>query len=448
LKAPERADYKLEDFAEFDPGSLASSASAIYKLAARQKAELEKLGYLKLWREIELPLTQALASMELLGVAIDHERLYELKAKYALEATTHEKLVFELTGEKFNIGSPKQLQEVLFDRMKLPKTRKNTTEAKALRKLASLTKHPAINHILSFRSALKRKTMATSLLSEITPDNRIHTTFNQLVTTTGRLSSSEPNLQNIPAREEEGRLIRDAFVAGPGYEGLMTADYSQIEMRIMASLSQDKALIDAFESGEDLHRAIASKVFGVALPDVTDDMRTNTKMVSYGLAYRLSAESLAERLNISVEGAEEITQQYFARFRGVRDYLNDVVVEARGKGYTETMLGRRRYLPDLSSRNNYLREAAERAAVNAPIQGTAADMMKAAIVKVYDALQTAMLKSRLLLTVHDEIITEIAPGEYEKVKKLTEREMSTVLRLAVPTPVSTGYGRSWLLAAH
>jgi DNA polymerase-1 len=228
----------------------------------------------------------------------------------------------------------------------------------------------------------------------------------------------------------------------------MTADYSQIEMRIMASLSQDKALIDAFESGEDLHRAIASKVFGVALPDVTDDMRTNTKMVSYGLAYRLSAESLAERLNISVEGAEEITQQYFARFRGVRDYLNDVVVEARGKGYTETMLGRRRYLPDLSSRNNYLREAAERAAVNAPIQGTAADMMKAAIVKVYDALQTAMLKSRLLLTVHDEIITEIAPGEYEKVKKLTEREMSTVLRLAVPTPVSTGYGRSWLLAAH
>jgi DNA polymerase-1 len=314
------------------------------------------------------------------------------------------------------------------------------------------TGHPFLQHLLAHRDVTRLKVTVDGLLNSVAGDGRIHTTFNQTIAATGRLSSTEPNLQNIPIRTDAGRQIRDAFVVGngvgDGYAELMTADYSQIEMRIMAHLSGDEGLIEAFNTGEDLHSFVASRAFGVPIDEVTGELRRRVKAMSYGLAYGLSAYGLAQQLKISTEDAKVQMDQYFARFGGVRDYLMDVVEQARKDGYTSTVLGRRRYLPELDSSNRQVREAAERAALNAPIQGSAADIIKVAMIEVDKALKTTGLASRMLLQVHDELLFEVADGERERLESLVREKMGGAYPLDVPLEVSVGYGRSWDSAAH
>jgi DNA polymerase-1 len=310
------------------------------------------------------------------------------------------------------------------------------------------TGHPFLEHLLRHRDASRLKQTVTGLLAEVRDDGRIHTTFNQTIAATGRLSSTDPNLQNIPIRTEEGRRIREGFVVGDAYEMLLTADYSQIEMRIMAHLSKDEGLIEAFRSGEDLHAFTASRVFGVAPAEVTHAQRAKIKAMSYGLAYGLSAYGLGKQLSIDYGEAQGLMDEYFVRFGGVRDYLRDVVDEARRSGYTETVLGRRRYLPDLTSDNRQRREMAERMALNAPIQGSAADIVKIAMLRVDGALREAGLASRMLLQVHDELVLEVAPGEREQLEELVRREMGAAAELSVPLDVSVGSGATWQEAGH
>ena len=354
-----------------------------------------------------------------------------------------------MIGKQINLGSPKQLQVVLFDELGMPKTKRTktgyTTDADALQSLFDKTGHPFLQHLLTHRDVTRLKVTVDGLLNSVASDGRIHTTFNQTIAATGRLSSTEPNLQNIPIRTDAGRQIRDAFVVGgngPTAE-LMTADYSQIEMRIMAHLSRDEGLIEAFNTGEDLHSFVASRAFGVPIEEVTAELRRRVKAMSYGLAYGLSAYGLAAQLKISTEEAKVQMDQYFARFGGVRDYLMDVVEQARKDGYTSTVLGRRRYLPELDSSNRQVREAAERAALNAPIQGSAADIIKVAMIEVDKAIKEAGLSSRMLLQVHDELLFEVAPGEREQLEALVRDKMGGAYPLDVPLEVSVGYGRSW-----
>jgi DNA polymerase-1 len=335
----------------------------------------------------------------------------------------------------------------------MPKTKRTktgyTTDADALQSLFDKTGHPFLEHLLTHRDATRLKVTVDGLLKSVAADGRIHTTFNQTIAATGRLSSTEPNLQNIPIRTDAGRQIRDAFVVGSGeYTELMTADYSQIEMRIMAHLSRDEGLIEAFNTGEDLHSFVASRAFGVPIDEVTGELRRRVKAMSYGLAYGLSAYGLAAQLKISTEEAKVQMDQYFARFGGVRDYLMAVVEQARKDGYTSTVLGRRRYLPELDSSNRQVREAAERAALNAPIQGSAADIIKVAMIEVDKAIKEAGLASRMLLQVHDELLFEIAADEREQVEALVRDKMGGAYPLDVPLEVSVGYGRSWDTAAH
>jgi len=310
------------------------------------------------------------------------------------------------------------------------------------------TEHPFLAAILRHRDATRLKVTVDGLLKTVRDDGRIHTTFNQMIAATGRLSSTDPNLQNIPIRTEEGRRIRLAFVVGDGYESLLTADYSQVEMRIMAHLSEDAGLIEAFHSGEDLHAFTASRVFGVEPGDVTLEQRAKIKAMSYGLAYGLSAFGLSRQLSIGTDEAKGLMDEYFLRFGGVRDYLSDVVGEARRSGFTETILGRRRYLPDLTSDNRQRREMAERMALNAPIQGSAADIVKVAMLRVDAALHAAGLRSRVLLQVHDELVLEVAAGERERLEELLRREMGAAADLSVPLDVSIGVGRTWQDAGH
>jgi DNA polymerase I len=341
---------------------------------------------------------------------------------------------------------------VLFDELEMPKTKRTktgyTTDADALQSLFDKTGHPFLQHLLAHRDATRLKVTVDGLLNSVASDGRIHTTFNQTIAATGRLSSTEPNLQNIPIRTDAGRRIRDAFVVGKGYDELMTADYSQIEMRIMAHLSADDGLIEAFKTGEDLHSFVASRAFSVPIDEVTPELRRRVKAMSYGLAYGLSAYGLAAQLKISTEEAKVQMEQYFDRFGGVRDYLRDVVDQARKDGFTSTVFGRRRYLPELDSSNRNVREAAERAALNAPIQGSAADIIKVAMIEVDKALKDAGLTSRMLLQVHDELLIEVAPGERDQVEKLVRDKMGGAYPLNVPLEVSVGYGRSWDAAAH
>ena len=350
------------------------------------------------------------------------------------------------------MASPKQLQVVLFDELKLPKTKKIktgfTTDAESLQALFEKTAHPLLNNLLRIRETSKLLTTVEGLLSAVASDGRIHTTFQQTITATGRLSSTDPNLQNIPVRTEEGRRIRDCFVAQDPYKQLLTADYSQIEMRIMAHLSKDVGLTAAFKSGEDLHSTVAAQVFGVDASKVDPEMRRQIKAMSYGLAYGLSAYGLAQQLNLSPGEAQALMYQYFERFGGIQDYLKSVVIEAREKGYTETILGRRRYLPDLNSDNRQRREVAERMALNAPIQGSAADIIKVAMLKVAQGIKSEGLKSRLLLQVHDELIFEIYPGEEKQLESLVCKEMEGAVELSLPLAVNVGVGESWDLAAH
>ena len=429
------------------------TARAVVDLADALDAEVERTGGTALLREVELPLVGVLARMERAGIAVDLDALRDLEADFAAKVREAQEDAWEAIGRRdVNLGSPKQLQEVLFDQLGLPKTKRTktgyTTDADALTELYAKEPHPFLEALLRHRDVSRLRVTVEGLLKSVADDGRIHTTYLQTIAATGRLSSTDPNLQNVPIRTEEGRRIREMFVVGEGYESLMSADYSQIEMRVMAHLSGDDGLIEAFRSGEDLHSFVAARVFGVPTDEVTPAMRSKIKAMSYGLAYGLSAFGLSRQLGISTGEAKTLMDEYFLRFGEVRDYLHRLVDDARHTGYTATMLGRRRYLPDLTSDNRQRREMAERMALNAPIQGSAADIMKVAMLRVDEALTAAHLRSRILLQVHDELVLEIAPGERDEVEALVRREMGAAVALDVPLDVSVGVGRSWHDAAH
>jgi DNA polymerase-1 len=432
--------------------ALVHRARATLDLAAALDEDLERRGATRLLHEIELPLVTVLAEMERIGIAADTDHFAEMSATLYGEVKGAEQAAYSVVGHEFNLGSPKQLQEVLFTELSLPKTKRiktgYTTDSEALTNLLASTGHPVLEHLLHHRDVAKLKSIVDSLIPMADEDGRIHTTFNQMIAATGRLSSTDPNLQNIPTRSETGRRIREGFVVGAGYETLLTADYSQIELRIMADLSGDAALIAAFESGHDFHAATASRVFGVDASDVNPEQRAKIKAMNYGLAYGLSAFGLSNQLRISVEEARGLMDDYFKEFGGVRDYLQSIVAQARLDGYTSTIMGRRRYLPDLTADNRQRREMAERMALNAPIQGSAADVIKVAMLRVSAALKKAGFKSRMLLQVHDELIFETAPGELDALTSLVKTEMGGAADLRVPLEVSTGTGRSWAEAAH
>lgn len=431
---------------------LITTASALFGLRDSLEKELSDRGVSKLYYELELPIAELLATMENRGIAVDKKELETLAAFFDGEAMRETKIAHDAAGHEFNVASPKQLQVVLFDELGLPKTKKiktgYTTDADALTFLFEKTAHPVLAALLRIRETKKLATTIEGLLAEIQSDKRIHTHFAQTVAATGRLSSVGPNLQNIPVRTEEGRKIRNCFIAGDGYDVLLTADYSQIEMRIMAHLSHDEQLLKAFESGEDLHASIAAEVFEVKASDVDPEMRRQIKAMSYGLAYGLSSYGLAIQLDLTPPAAQELMERYFERFGGIRDYLKTVVEDARKIGYTETVMGRRRYLPDLLHDNRQRREVAERMALNAPIQGSAADIIKQAMLNVNKALVDGKFKSRLLLQVHDELILEVIDSEVESVSELVRVQMGSAYPLKAPLDVSVGIGKSWNEAAH
>ena len=402
--------------------------------------------------DIELATLAALADLELAGVAVSHNKLSTFSGELASRADALAQEAYATIGREVNLGSPKQLQEVLFDDLALPKTRKTktgySTDAAVLADLQESNPHPFLDQLLQHREVTKLRQIIEGLDAAIGPDGRVHTTYLQTGSQTGRLSSTDPNLQNIPARSAESGRIRGAFEVGEGFETLLTADYSQIEMRIMAHLSGDPGLIEAFNSGEDLHRFVGARVFGVDPSDVTPAMRTKVKAMSYGLVYGLSAFGLSKQLRIEQSEAKQLMTEYFARFGAVRDYLRGSVEQARIDGYTETIFGRRRPFPDLGSPNRVLRENAERAALNAPIQGSAADIMKIALVRIHDELVEKQLSSRILLQIHDELLLEVAPGEWDEVERIVRERMGDAAELSVPLDVQVGRGATWDDAAH
>jgi len=477
LVRPDRRDYNLVELARdylhrelrvegaqeaqptlagLEPEGEQERALMLRAQATRELAEVltDRLteGGRRLLREVELPLAGVLAGMERAGIAADTDYLSELSAHFAGEVKAAEQAAFGVVGREFNLGSPKQLQEVLFVELGLPKTKRIktgwTTDADALQGLYVQTGHPVLEHLLRHRDVSRLKSTVDGLLKSVSPDGRIHTTFYQTVAATGRLSSTDPNLQNVPIRTAEGRRIRRAFIVGEGYESLLTADYSQIEMRIMAHLCGDPTLVEAFHSGEDFHAVTAASVFGVAPDQVTADQRRKIKAMNFGLAYGLSAFGLSQQLQITAAEARELMEEYFARFGAIRDYLQQVVAIARREGYTETLLGRRRWLPDLTSDNRQRREMAERMALNAPIQGSAADIIKVAMLRIDAALREAGLRSRMLLQVHDELVFEVWPGEREPLEQLVRAQMGGAYELSVPLEVSVGVGRTWDDAGH
>jgi len=444
-------DFAADEDAAADDAMV--RARAVLDLADALDEQLAATGGARLLAEIELPLVDVLARMEATGIAADRPALDALEADFAAKmATAQADAYAAIDGEQINLGSPKQLQVVLFDKLGMPKTKRTktgwTTDAEALTDLFAKTEHPFLEALLRHRDTSRLRVTVEGLIKSIADDGRIHTTYLQTIAATGRLSSTDPNLQNVPIRTEEGRRIREAFVVGAGFESLMSADYSQVEMRIMAHLSGDAGLIEAYRTGEDLHRFVGSQVFGVPPEEVTPAMRSKVKAMSFGLAYGLSAFGLSRQLTIPVEEARGLMDMYFARFGGVRDYLADVVAQARVNGYTETMFGRRRYLPDLTSDNRQRREMAERMALNAPIQGSAADLIKVAMLGVDRALGEAGARSRMLLQVHDELVLEVAAGERESLEELVVAQMSQAATMDVPLEVSVGVGRHWHDAAH
>ncbi|MFZ9227128.1 MAG: DNA polymerase I [Candidatus Nanopelagicales bacterium] len=438
--------------ADSDLEALGIRAQAIYLISKNISQKLQEQNLEKLFFDLELPLAKLLSEMEDAGIAVDLKKLNSLQVEFEKIANGYEKDSFKIVGHEFNLASPKQLQTVLFDERKLPKTKKTktgyTTDATALEELFASTKDPLLSLILKWRDITKLKQVAASLIPLVDKESRIHTTFNQTITSTGRLSSTEPNLQNIPIRTDQGKRIRDCFINAKNYECLLTADYSQIEMRIMAHLSKDPGLINAFKSGEDLHTTSAALVFGVKPNQVNEELRRQIKAISYGLAYGMGAYGLSKSLDIEVSQASKLMDEYFKRFGGVRDYLATVVEEARKNGFTETIMGRRRYFPDLTSTDRQRRDMAERMALNAPIQGSAADIVKSAMLKVNKVLKGNDLKSRILLQVHDELVIEVWPKELETVKTLVKTEMGKAADLLVPLDVSIGVGSSWDQAAH
>ena len=444
----EEKNETLFDQSSFNPRDV----EYVWQLGDVLRRELNERGAHSLLTNLELPVLHTLCEMERIGVGVDHQKLNELERFFKGEVDRETALAYQAAGREFNVASPKQLQAVLFDDLKLPKTKKiktgYTTDAESLEWLLAKTGHPVLKALMRIREAGKLRTVIEGLLSAIADDGRIHTTFQQTVAATGRLSSTEPNLQNIPVRTEEGRRIRDAFIATAPYVSLLTADYSQIEMRIMAHLSADEKLLAAFRSGEDLHNTVASEVFSVKPTDVSPDMRRQIKAMSYGLAYGLSSFGLAQQLDLSPTEASELMTKYFERFGGIQRYLKGVVETARVHGYTETLLGRRRYLPDLNSENKQRRDIAERAALNAPIQGSAADIIKVAMLKVVAAMKEKRVSSRMILQVHDELIFEIAEGEQSVMEQLVRDAMGRAYELTVPLEVNIGFGPTWDQAAH
>ncbi len=475
LVAPDQRSYALEDLTLrhlkrelkqesgddqgllFETGNEVAEAAmlharAVVDLTAVLQGELDDRGGTRLMDEIELPLVEVLVGMERVGIAVDHDFLAGLESEFGDKVREAATDAYEVIGKEINLGSPKQLQVVLFEELDMPKTKRTktgyTTDADALQDLFVKTEHPFLAHLLRHRDVSRLRQTVEGLIKTIAEDGRIHTTFNQLIAATGRLSSTEPNLQNIPVRTEEGRRIREAFVVGGGFEEVMTADYSQIEMRIMAHLSEDAVLIEAFNSGRDFHQVTAARVFGVEPTEVNTEMRAKIKAMNYGLAYGLSAFGLSQQLKIDTGEARGLMDEYFETFGGIRDYLAGVVDEARKTGFTETIMGRRRYLPDLTSDNRQRREMAERMALNAPIQGSAADIIKVAMLNVDRAIGAGGLKSRMLLQVHDELVFEVAPGEHDALEALVREQMAAAADLTVPLDVSVGTGASWHAAAH
>jgi DNA polymerase-1 len=431
--------------------SVATEAWFVLEVAdyLRGKLDEKSLGVL---RDLELPLVPVLAVMELTGVTVSAEVLGRLSAQLAETAGDLAARAYAEIGREVNLGSPKQLQQVLFEELGMPKTRANktgySTDAASLADLQALNPHPFLDLLLRHRDASKLRQIIETLEKAIEADQRVHTRYEQTGTSTGRVSSTDPNLQNIPIRTEVGREIRSAFVHGPEFETLLTADYSQIEMRIMAHLSGDTGLIAAFNAGEDLHRFVGARIFSVDPADVTNVMRSKVKAMSYGLAYGLSAFGLSKQLRIEQSEAKQLMMDYFERFGAVRDYLRNVVAQAKIDGYTETIFGRRRPFADLTSTNRVLRENAERQALNAPIQGSAADIMKIAMRGIAGDLVAGGLGSRMLLQVHDELVFEVASGELEELSGIVRRRMGGAAELAVPLTVQLGTGPDWDAAAH
>ena len=469
LLNPVRRNYYVDDIAleqlglsiqRSDPNQLIPEASAdpsldawlAFSLASPMKATVEKQGQLKLYQSIELPSSVTLSTMETQGITIDTAKLESLFEALSAEVAVIAKDAYKIIGKEINLASPKQLQTVLFDELGMTGTKSLktgfSTNAAALTELFELNGHPFLEKLLAHRDSTKLKQMVETLLKAVEDDSKIHTTYVQTGTSTGRLSSENPNLQNIPIRNPRGAQIRDSFIASPGFETLLTADYSQIEMRIMAHLSEDPGLIEAFNNGEDLHRFVGSRIFGVAPSAVTSDMRAQVKAMSYGLVYGLSEYGLAKQLGLSNAEAKQLMKDYFERFGGVRRYLAKVVEDAKAVGYTQTLHGRRRPFDDLNSKIFQVRENARRAALNAPIQGTAADIMKIAMNGIAIEMKNSGLKSRMLLQVHDELVFEVAKGELETLRALVVEKMSNVVKLSVPLEVQVGTGRSWDEAGH
>ncbi|KAB8293533.1 DNA polymerase I [Bifidobacterium avesanii] len=448
-----------ESGANADDGAELRRLDLIRRLAAHLAPIVDERGQRKLLDSIELPISQVLQRMESVGAAVDLERLTSMRDTFAADARQAQEIAWDAAGTRVNLQSPKQLQQVLFEDMGLKPLRRTkggsyTTNAATLQSLyaRSVDNERANNFLgalLRHRETNKLKQIVTTLIDTVNPDDgRIHTTFEQTVAATGRLSSADPNLQNIPNRNAAGREIRSAFVPGEGFESLLSSDYSQVELRIMADLSGDEALIEAFRSGTDFHKYVASLVYQLPIDEITPDQRSHVKAMSYGLAYGLSTYGLAQQLRISPAAADVLKEKYFATFGKVHDYLESLVAQARRDGYTETMFGRRRYFPGLKSPNRNVRDAAERGALNAPIQGSAADIMKIAMIRADKALREAGVRSRIILQIHDELVVEVAHGEAERVTELVRDAMEHAVTLAVPLDVSTGIGSDWQLAAH
>ena len=469
LLNPVRRNYYVDDIAleqlgldikRSDPNQLIPEDSSdpsldawlAIVLAESMRQKVQQQGLLDVYLKIELPSSVTLAVMETEGISIDTEKLEQLFQTLSLEVAKIAQEAYKIIGREINLASPKQLQSVLFDELGMTGTKSLktgfSTNAASLTELFEQNGHPFLEKLLAHRDSTKLKQMVETLLKAVEEDSKIHTTYVQTGTSTGRLSSENPNLQNIPIRNPRGAQIRDSFVASKGFESLLTADYSQIEMRIMAHLSEDEGLIEAFNKGEDLHRFVGSRIFGVEPTEVTADMRSQVKAMSYGLVYGLSEYGLAKQLGLSNADAKSLMKDYFERFGGVRRYLAKVVEDAKTNGYTTTLHGRRRPFEDLNSKIFQVRENARRAALNAPIQGTAADIMKLAMNAIHVQMGLQEMKSRMLLQVHDELVFEVAKGELEALRQLVTEKMESVVKLSVPLDVQIGTGRSWDAAGH
>ena len=435
--------------AETDPSLDAWIYAVLCQVLEPELAADEQHG---VYRDIEMPVARVLSEMEITGIAIDKSVLQSQFDSLTEEVDAIAREAYGIIGHEVNLASPKQLQTVLFEELGMQGTKSVktgfSTNAEALTTLFEQTEHPFLERLLAHRDSTKLRQITETLLKAVETDGRIHTTYSQTGTSTGRLSSENPNLQNIPIKTERGQRLRSAFVAGEGFETLLTADYSQIEMRIMAHLSEDEGLIEAFNIGEDLHNFVGARLYGVEPSEVSGAMRSKVKAMSYGLVYGLSEYGLARQLRISGSEAKQLMADYFARFGGVKRYLDQVVQLAKANGYTTTVYGRRRPFPDLNSKIFQIRENARRAALNAPIQGTAADIMKLAMIAVRDEMVTKQLKSQLLLQVHDELVFAVAPGELEILQEIAVRQMSSVAKLSVPLDVHIGIGSNWELAGH